>query len=563
MKRGTGTSAIDTLAQLCVSASEKYKERPAFAMLSEGRICRRVTYSQMGQRACQMGSLFNQLGAGNKDGSAGKVLLLSENSPEWAVAYFGIAAAGAVSVPLLTGFSAEQIQNIAEHAEVTAVCISRAMAEKFDQIKKTRGFSALPFIYIDSMTIEENLNMHITVSVNGGEKTIIIPACGALPLSANSEDIKPNDPASLVYTSGTQGSSKGVMLSNLNLISSALSSISYGKMYPRDRLLSVLPLAHSYECTLGLIAPVMSGACITYLDKPPSPSVLLPALKLLRPTIMISVPLLIEKVYNNAIAPKLNASALYKFRLTRIFAVRIAGLKLLSALGGKIRFFGIGGAPLSAEVEKFLYSARFPYTVGYGLTEASPLVAGNTPLRFKLNKGFIPPKGVRIRITKCPESTAEGIGEIQVNGKNVMLGYYKDKIKTDEVITSDGWLRTGDLGNIDNKGKLHIRGRIKALILGPSGENIYPEEIEGLLGTSTLIEDALVYSGEKGELVALVRLNETAKAVTGAVEHVLEELRSWVNKKLAAFSRLNRIDIKNEPFEKTPTMKIKRYLYVL
>lgn len=397
--------------------------------------------------------------------------------------------------------------------------------------------------------------MHITVSVNGEEKIMQIPVCDTAPLSANSNDL-----ASIIYTSGTLGSSKGVMLSHSNLISSAFSSLSYGKIYPNDRFLSVLPLAHTYECSLGLIAPVSSGASITYLDRPPSPSVLLPALRTLRPTIMISVPLLIEKVYNNAIAPKLNANMLYKFPLTRFLAVRIAGIKLLSALGGKIRFFGIGGAPLSSEVEKFLYEARFPYTVGYGLTEASPLVAGNTPLRFRINKGLVPPKGVKIRIEKCAESAEEGIGEIQVFGSNVMLGYYKDKQKTSEFLTSDGWLRTGDLGNIDNKGKLHIRGRLKALILGPSGENIYPEEIEGLLGTSNLIEDALVYSGEKGELVALVRLSE---AVTGAVEHVLEDLRSWVNKKLSAFSRLNRIDVKNEPFEKTPTMKIKRYLYVL
>jgi len=562
------TPAVNTLAKVCLSASEKFKDRPAFAMLSEGVISRRVSYSQMGQRVRQFGSLLDMLGQENGAALKGaRVLLLSENCPEWAIAYFGIAYAGAVSVPMLTGFSAEQIQNIANHAEVSAVCISRAMAERFNQNDKIQAFSALPFIYIDSMTAEEDKELRITVSVDGIEKTMRVPPCDSLPLSANFNDqnqgdVNPNDLASLVYTSGTQGNSKGVMLSHLNLISSALSSISYGKIYPRDRLLSVLPLAHSYECALGLIAPVMSGSCITYLDKPPSPSVLLPALKLLRPTIMISVPLLIEKIYNNAIAPKLNASKLYKFRLTRPLAARAAGVKLLSALGGKIRFFGIGGAPLSSEVEKFLYSARFPYTVGYGLTEASPLVAGNTPLRFKINKGFIPPKGVRIRISECPESAEAGIGEIQVYGKNVMLGYYKDKIKTAEVITPDGWLRTGDLGRIDNKGKLHIRGRIKALILGPSGENIYPEEIEGLLGSSTLIEDALVYSGEKGELVALVRLSETAKAVTGAVEHVLEELLAWVNKKLAAFSRLNRIDIKNEPFEKTPTMKIKRYLYI-
>jgi len=540
----------DTPANLCISSSVKYKDRLAFAMLSEGKICRRVTYKQMGNRARQIGLLLKRLGAEN----GGRVLLLSENSPEWAVTYFGIALAGAVSVPLLTGFSSEQIQNIADHCGASAICLSRSMTAKFEQ---TSTFEKIPFIYIDSMTETEKLNMLISVSLNGQEQQFQIKIDDS-PMP----DFNCNDLASIIYTSGTQGNSKGVMLSGKNLISSALSSLSFVKLFPRDSMLSVLPLAHSYECTLGLIAPVLSGASVTYIDKPPSPSVLLPALKLIRPTAMITVPLLIEKIYNNAIAPKLRENRLYKWPLTRSLAIWLAGRRLHSALGGKIRFFGVGGAPLSREVENFLYRARFPYSIGYGLTEAAPLVSGNAPFRFRLLSGIKAPEGVSLRIVKCPVSAEEGVGEIQVQGPNVMIGYYKDKEKTAEVITSDGWLRTGDLGCIDKKGRLHIRGRLKALILGPSGENIYPEEIEGLLGTSALIDDALVYSGEKGELVALVRLSEAAKAVTGAVEHVLEDLRKWTNKKLAAFSKLSRIEVKREPFEKTPTMKIKRYLYI-
>ena len=540
----------NSLANLCISSSEKYKNRPAFAMLCEGKICRRVTYKQMGIRARQIGLLLRQLGVEN----GGRVLILSENSPEWAITYFGIAMAGAVSVPLLTGFSAEQIQNIADHCGAGAICLSRSMACKFEQ---TSTFEKIPFIFIDSMTETENFNMLISVSLNGHEQQFQIKIDDS-PMP----DVDCNALATIIYTSGTQGNSKGVMLSGRNLISSALSSLSFVKLFPRDSMLSVLPLAHSYECSLGLIAPVSSGASITYIDKPPSPSVLLPALMLIRPTAMITVPLLIEKIYNNAIAPKLSKNRLYKWPLTRYLAIWLAGRKLHSALGGKIRFFGVGGAPLSREVENFLYRARFPYSIGYGLTEAAPLVSGNAPLRFRLLSGIKAPEGVSLRIVKCPVSAESGVGEIQVRGPNVMMGYYKDKEKTAEVITSDGWLRTGDLGCIDKKGRLHIRGRLKALILGPSGENIYPEEIEGLLGTSALIEDALVYSGEKGELVALVRLSEAAKAVTGAVEHVLEDLRKWTNKKLAVFSKLSRIEVKREPFEKTPTMKIKRYLYI-
>jgi len=551
----------DTLAQLCLSASAKFKNRTAFAMLSEGKISRNVTYEQMGKQSRQISLLLRQIGVE----TGNRVLLLCENSPEWALAYFGIALAGAVSVPLLTGFSAEQIQNIAAHSNVSAVCLSRAMKEKFEKPENSDDvnfqiFSKTPFIYIDSITHNADCDAQISVSVNGNEEIKLMSFCGEC------EDHYQHDPdalATIIYTSGTQGNSKGVMLSSKNIISSSLSSLTFVKLYPRDRLLSVLPLAHSYECSLGLIAPVYSGSSVTYMGKPPSPSVLLPALKLIRPTAVISVPLLIEKIYNNAIAPKLRANKLYKFPLTRPLAILAAGRRLISAFGGKIRFFGIGGAPLSPEVENFLYRARFPYSIGYGLTEAAPLAAGSSPLRFRLHSGLKAPKGVSMRIVKCPISAEDQkAGEIQMRGPNVMMGYYNDKIKTSEVITSDGWLRTGDLGCVDRKGSLHIKGRLKALILGPSGENIYPEEIEGLLGSSALVEDALVYSGEKGELIALVRLSETAKAVTGAIEQALEDLRGWANKKLAAFSRLSKIEIRYEPFEKTPTMKIKRYLYI-
>jgi len=549
-----GYSPEKTLAALCLASSATYKDRPAFAMLRDGKIRERVTYAQMGLRARQIGLLLRRIGVKKGD----RVLLLSENCPEWPLSYFGIALAGAVSIPMLTGFSAEQIRHIALHSGVSAVCLSRAMAEKFEKNDVSAVFSKISFIYIDSITGNED-NAEITVSFDGTEKQmpLLLDEEGAALPQCN-----PDDLATIIYTSGTQGNSKGVMLSGANLISCACSSLSIVKLFPYDRVLSVLPLAHSYECSLGFLAPVISGASITYLDRPPSPSILLPAVGILRPTIMVTVPLLIEKIYNNSIAPKLRENRLYKFPLTRPLAIRFAGRKLVSALGGCIRFFGIGGAPLSPEVENFLYRARFPYSIGYGLTEASPLVAGNAPLRFRIRSGVRTLKGVTVRIAKCTANTGTGEGEIQVRGPNVMMGYYNDEERTKEAFASDGWLRTGDLGRLDKKGRLHIMGRLKALILGPSGENIYPEEIEGLLGSSRLVEESLVYSGEKGELVAVVRLSDAAKAAAGAIEYALEELRSWTNKKLAAFSRLSRIEIKNEPFEKTPTMKIKRYLYV-
>ncbi|MCL2809533.1 MAG: AMP-binding protein [Treponema sp.] len=551
-----------TLAQMCLFVSRKYNENAAFSMINDGQINSEVTYKQMGERSWQFASILMELGIQKGD----RVMLFSENCPEWPLTYFGISIAGAVSVPLLTGFSNEQIQHIIEHSGVKAVCISRSMAEKIENAESESDknassvFRKVPLIYIDNYAS----TAEVQVFFNSEEKQHNF---NSIQLNSNDEYPKPlqdnpNDLASIIYTSGTQGNSKGVMLSSKNIIFSARSSFSFITITPKDKLLSVLPLAHSYECGLGLIAPVMCGASITYLDRPPSPSVLLPALELIRPTVMTSVPLLIEKVYNNGIAPKLAKNKLYKFPLTRPLAIRVAGKKLKKALGGRLRFFGIGGAPLAPDVEKFLYRAKFPYTIGYGLTEAAPLVAGNAPHKFTLRSGIVPPKGVKLRIAKCLNNSESNEGEIQVTGPNIMLGYYNDSEKTMETITSDGWLRTGDLGNFDKKGQLHIRGRLKALILGPSGENIYPEEIERLLGSSQLIEESLVYSGQKGELIALVRLSEAAKTACIVLEHALEDLRTWVNKKLAAFSKLSRIEIKYEPFEKTPTMKIKRYLYV-
>jgi long-chain acyl-CoA synthetase len=538
-----------TLAGLCERVSARYKNLPACAMFREGKIGSPVTYRLLGVRARQIGRLLGQLGVGAGD----RVLLLSENCPQWPLAYFGIALAGAVSVPALTGFSAEQIGRISGHAGVTALCVSRALASK---VEKT----AVPLIFIDSICAAKDGGKDdsatVCVSLNGVEKRLTLPSAApsSIPSAWTFPKRQPDDLASIIYTSGTLGNSKGVMLSHANLISCARASFSLVRIYSRDRLLSVIPLAHAYECTLGLLTPLLGGARITYLDRPPSPSVLLPAAQALRPTAMVTVPLFIEKMYRNNIAPRLKASPLYRFGLTRPLAIRLAGRKLASALGGSIRFFGIGGAPLQAETEQFLRKAGFPYAPGYGLTEAAPLAAGTAPYRFRSRSAGSAPKGVRLRIAQD--------GEIQVRGPNVMLGYYRDQRQTREAFTEDGWLKTGDLGSLDKKGRLFVRGRLKALILGPSGENIYPEEIEGLLGTSNLVEDALVYSGEKGELVALVHVSETARAAVNALERALEELRSFANKKLAAFSRLSRIEIRREPFEKTPTQKIKRYLYV-
>jgi long-chain acyl-CoA synthetase len=531
-----------TLPELCRKAEMKFRKRVAFEIYRDEHTYDRFTYSEVGEIARKFAVLFASLGAKAGD----RVLILAENRPEWPIVYFGIALAGLVSVPVLVDFSAEQIEAIAIHAGVSIRCVTEKTAAK------TAGLDpALPLVYIDSIENEAS----IAVSIRGVIKRLPLAAAHkALFPEAHEDDL-----ASIIYTSGTLGSSKGVMLSHRNLLFTARASRSLMKIFPRDRLLSVIPLAHTYECTLGMLTALMSGASTVYLDRRPSPSALLPAVAAIRPTAMVTVPIFIEKICRS-ILPAMLASPLYRFPLTRFIAIQRAGRKLTASFGGALRFLGIGGASLAEDVERFLRKVQFPYAPGYGLTETAPLVAGTAPYRFPFRSAGSVLKGVEVRVVPTGDG-ADGTGEIQVRGPNVMRGYYRDEVQTKAAFTDDGWFKTGDLGYLDKKKRLFIRGRLKALLLGPSGENIYPEEIEDLLHTSLLVEDALVYAGEKGEIVALITLNEKAQTAIAALGDNLEELRNAVNKRLASFSRINRIEVSQQPFEKTPTEKIKRFLY--
>lgn len=545
-----------TLAALGRKAADHFGKRLAFAVYRDGMLYHRITYREWGVRIQQIGALLLSLGMKPGD----RVMILGENRPEWTMAYFGAALAGLVTVPVLVDFSPEQIKTIGDHAGIAGLFITEKTVSK---IAGSGLAQSIPCMYLDSLILDDLTETHsfdtaMAVSFHGRVKRLPLPE----PEYGEERfpETRPDDLASIIYTSGTTGNSKGVMLSNRNLLFTAQASRKLMKIFPRDRLLSVIPLAHTYECTLGLLTAVMNGASVTYLDRAPAPAVLIPALQTLRPTAMVTVPLFIEKIYRGRIAPQLKNSPWYKFPPTRFLAIRLAGHKLMAALGASIRFFGIGGAPLSEETERFLRNIQFPYAPGYGLTETAPLVAGTAPYRFPFRSAGTLLKGVEVRIVAEGKPGASE-GEIQVRGPNVMMGYYRDEARTQEAFTPDGWLKTGDLGSLDQKGHLFIRGRLKTMILGPSGENIYPEEIESLLNTSSLVEDVLVYPGERGEIVALIVLSEKAKTMLAALEDRLGELKSLVNKRLASFSQINRIEIQHEPFEKTPTQKIRRFIY--
>jgi long-chain acyl-CoA synthetase len=487
-----------------------------------------------------------------------KVAIFSPNMPNWGIAYVAITSMNAIAVPLMPEFSIQEIENTINHSDSKAIFISDSVKHKIDGIT----FPNLQYI----ISIEE------FALYNQEEKSYTyLPGAKPVKNYQPAED----DVASILYTSGTTGKSKGVMLTHKNICSNALAGAKVQPIEPVDRFLSILPLSHTYENTLGFILAMLGGACVYYLQKPPTANVLLPALQKIRPTIMLSVPLIIEKIYRNKILPSLNKNALlkalYKIPFIRKKLHAVAGKKLLKTFGGELKFFGIGGAKLDKVVEQFLIEAGFPYAIGYGLTETAPLVAGVNPGTVRLESTGPAIYGVEIKIHNPSPDTGEG--EIWVKGPNVMKGYYKEPQLTDKVLTRDGWFKTGDLGVFDKDNFLYIKGRIKNMIVGANGKNIYPEEIESVINNFMYVLESLVVE-KKGKLVAMVHFNkeelekkyqdlksEVTSYVDIKVEELTEELRDYVNSQVSKFARVQVVVPRDKPFQKTATHKIKRFLY--
>ncbi len=536
-----------TLEAFLRSASKRYGDQAALALIDSEPL----TYSEvekMTERTAE-----NLLAAGMGKGS--KVAILGENMPNWVVSYFAIALSGAAAVPVLPDFKDTEIENIIKHAGCALIFVSEKLYPKVSKLC-TEGLTS---VMMETLEFPQPVVSGHTINLKDVEH--------------NEDDV-----ASIIYTSGTTGNSKGVMLTHKNILSNAITSSAIPEMFEQERFVSILPLSHSYECTIGMLVPFSVGAAIYYLGRPPVPNVLLPALKKIKPGVMLSVPLLIEKIYRQKIyktfTEKKITAKLYAIPFFRRILNRIAGIKLKKLFGGRIYFFGVGGAPLAPDVEKFLREAHFPYAIGYGLTETSPLIAGDNAVctRYRSTGRLL--AGVEVKLDK---SAGEGdSGEILVKGPNVMKGYYRDEKLTSEVFTEDGWFRTGDLGSFGEDGYLYIKGRIKNMILGPSGENIYPESIESVINSCAFVEDSVVVE-DKGMLVALVQLNyedlknkfedlkedaaESGRQLQDYFSHHLAEIKKSVNAQLNNFSKIGLMLEQKNPFEKTPTKKIKRYLY--
>jgi long-chain acyl-CoA synthetase len=494
----------------------------------------------------------------NDIGPGDKVAILSSNMPNWGIAFFAVTFMGAVAVPVLPDFSNTEVGNVLDHSGAKAIFISGALLSRIE------GFSS------------ENLKTAILME----DYTFLFSPDGSVAYDPEARplkqyEVKEDDLASIIYTSGTTGRSKGVMLTHMNITFNAMKGMVIQPIDENDRFLSVLPLSHTYENTLGLILPMLAGSCVYYLRKPPTPAVLLPALAEVKPTMMLTVPLIIEKIYFNKIMPafrdKLILRLLYGISFFRKKLNEAAGKKLIKTFGGNLKFYGIGGAKLNRSVEKFLIEAKFPYAIGYGLTETSPLLAGANPKKSVFDSTGPAIEGIELTIHNPDRKTGEG--EIWAKGPNVMKGYYKEPDMTKEVLTEDGWFKTGDLGTLDANNNLYIKGRLKNMIVGASGENIYPEEIESVINNFRFVVESLVVQ-QKGKLVAYVHLNmeelekkyhllkeDVTRQFDDKKEELLAELQKYVNSKVNKFSQINKIVLQPVPFQKTATLKIKRFLY--
>ena len=563
---------IDNLGEYTFQALLKntvslFADRPALSFVGKEPI----TYAELNGQIGRLKQLLFELGITPGD----KVAVFSQSRPEWAAAYFAIVTMGAVAVPLLPDFNENEASACIKHSEASTVIVADKLLPKIENIPSLKTI-------IDISDF----------SVKKGTKTV----SGTVPDFKCRED----DTASIIYTSGTTGRSKGVVLTHKNLIFTAIAGQSCQRINKYGVALSILPMSHVYEFTIGFLMFVLNGACVYYLESPPVPRILLPALKKVRPHFMLTVPIVIEKIYRQKIQPAFHSSALirklYSFKAGRRFLCRKAGKKLKKTFGGRLKFFGIGGAKTDPEVEQFMKDAKFPYAIGYGLTETSPLVAysGTKHTEPGLITTCVP--GVEIRVNNPDKAT--GIGELLVKGPNVMKEYYKAPELTKAAFTEDGWFKTGDLCSIDGKGRIALKGRLKNMILGAAGENIYPEDIEFVLNQHPLVSESLVIEGENTSIVAYIQLNEEKLQTTAAEgrfsggldtikqnigglqnaignavsdisnailykrEEVLNEIKFFVNSKVNKFSKIDRIEIV-EQFEKTASQKIKRHLYGL
>ena len=490
-----------------------------------------------------------------------KIAICGRNSARWAIAYLATVTYRAVAVPILTGFTPETLESLIEHSDSVLIFTERNAWKgiKTEKMPKLMGAIALEdFSEIYSLenrlsTVIPNIDQLFRKKYPQGMKRKF--------LDLDTGDIE--ELVTISYTSGTTSSPKGIMLSAKNISSNVNFGQKRIQIKRNSTMVSMLPLAHLYGLTFELLYPMASGCSIYFLGKTPSPTLLLGAFKEVQPTMMITVPLVIEKIIQKNVIPIME-KPLIKIAMSIPFINGILRSqikeKIMEAFGGNMNVIIVGGAAISGPVEILLKQLRIPYTVGYGMTECGPLIGYEDWYDFAIRSCGKPVDGMMVRIDSSNQR--KEIGEIQVKGDNVMLGYYKNEAATSAAFTSDGWMKTGDLGIIDRYGNIYIKGRSKNMILTSNGQNIYPEEIEDLLNTMPHVRESIVISRDK-HIIAIVAVdNDDAHPLTKSeLQTIMKSNLILLNHKLPSYSQVYDIEMLDDDFERTPKNSIKRFLY--
>lgn len=517
------------------------------------------TYQDVARKVEKLRLLFEHSGIKKGD----KIGLCSRNSSHWGIAFLATLAHGAIAIPILHEFKPDNIHHIINHSEARLLFVGDSNWSALDHqhMPKLEGI-----IRMEDFTIRHTQNPRL----NAARERIHELFEDKFKEHFTPDDISyptdnPEDIAMINYTSGTTSASKGVILPYLSMWSNLRFALDKMGYHPGEKLVAILTMAHMYGLAFEFIYPFASGTQVYFLTKTPSPRVISEVFTNVRPHLIVAVPLIIEKIIRKGVLPKL-ARPHMKFLLKLPY---ISGKiktkirqKVLDAFGGRFKLLAVGGAALNHEVEAFLASIRFPYTVGYGMTECGPGISFDDWMTFRL--GSCGKAVDRIEIQIDSNDQRRIVGEILVRGANVMKGYYKNPEATQATLDPEGWLHTGDLGILDESGYLYIKGRSKNMILGPSGQNIYPEEIEDKLNVMPYVGESLVIEHD-GKLVALIypdfEAAKTSKLSDEALSKQLEQNRKQLNEILPGYSQISRIRIRHEEFEKTPKRSIKRYLY--
>ena len=506
-----------------------------------------ITFGKLGNNILRLHKLFSDCGIKEND----KIVLVGKNSVNWGYVYLAATTYGAVIVPLLQDFTPKDIYALTNHSDARLAFISEYILNKMDVSN---------FTIVEEIFKLDNFESHF---VRNGEKHIYDKNMPEVTAKDFTLPTLPNDKLGVIlYTSGTSGSPKGVMLT-LNALAA---NIKFARenmfLVSGDKLVSFLPLAHCYGCAFDFLYPLTEGCHIIFLGKLPSPQVILKAFGEYKPRLILSVPLILEKIYKGKIKPTLEKPAIK-------FMTKVPGLRSLiyskirktleEAFGGNFIELILGGAKVNREVETFLKKIGFRFTVGYGMTECGPLVAYSS---WKTNPIYAAGKLVDCLEAKVESSAPGKIGEILLRGENIMSGYYKNPEETARALDSDGWLHTGDLGIIDKDGFISLKGRSKTMILTSSGQNVYPEEIESRFCNFPLVSECVVVS-RAAKIVSIIYPNpDLTKGMSSEqIETELTEYQKKINSEMPAYMHINKIQVRDQEFEKTPKKSIKRYLY--